>query len=53
MKRFKGPAFENSIQISASTKSSFTRECNKSLDWVPTRHELKSQDDYSSDGNQE
>ena len=49
----KGPAFENSIQISASTKSSFTGECNKSLDWVPTRHELKSQDDYSSDGNQE
>ena len=49
----KGPAFENSIQISASSKSSFTRECNKSLDWVPTRHELKSQDDYSSDGNQE
>ena len=25
----------------------------RSLDWVPTRHELKSQDGYSSDGNQE
>lgn len=49
----KGPAFEDSIQISASTKSSFTRECNKILDQVPTKHELKLQDGYSSDGNQE
>ena len=39
----KGPAFEDSIQISASTKSSFTRECNKILDQVPTKHELKLQ----------
>ena len=33
-------------------KSSFTRECNKILDQVPTKHELKLQDGYSSDGNQ-
>jgi len=44
----KGPAFETSIQISASTKSSFTRECSRIFDQVPTKNELKFQDGHSS-----